>query len=92
MNIDRIFLVFAAAVGLIAAAILVYVPASRTLSLPPYFWVLIALALFDGGMYARGNGAKGTMIEPFTRIAGFVIALGLLFTVPMAAGVDLKMF
>jgi len=92
VSIDRIFIVFAIVVGAAIGGVLVLVPQSRALSLPPYFWVLIAFALFEGAVYARRGGAGGPPITMATRIIGFVIALALMFLIPMAAGVELKFF
>ena len=92
MSIDRIFLVFAAVTGAAIGAVLVLVPQSRALSLPPYFWVLIAFALFEGIVYARRGRAAGPPITMTTRIIGFAIALALMVLIPMAAGIELKFF
>jgi hypothetical protein len=91
MSLDRIFLVFAGAVGLASAAIVVLVPQSRDLALAPYFWVLIAFALFEGIAHARRGAASGPPITMPTRLIGFAIALGLLLLIPWLAGTPLKL-
>ena len=59
MTIDRVFFVYSAALGVAVGAILLTVPESRTLSLGPYFWVLIGIALFEAvGVYLRGGIAN----------------------------------
>ena len=40
--------------------VIVLVPQSRTIGLAPYFWVLIAFALFEGVAYFRRGGAAGS--------------------------------
>jgi hypothetical protein len=92
VNTERIFLVFAIVVGIAAGGVLVLVPQSHNIALEPYFWVLIAFALFEGVAYLRRGGAAGPPITMQTRIIGFVIALVLTFVIPMAAGIDVKMF
>ncbi len=92
MSTDRIFLIFAIIVGIAAGGVLVLVPQSRTIGLEPYFWVLIAFALFEGVAYLRRAGAAARPISMQTRIIGFVIALALTFLIPMAAGIEVKMF
>jgi hypothetical protein len=92
MDIGRIFIVFAALTGLAAGAILVWVPQSRDIGLAPYFWVLIAFALFEGAVFARRGAAGGPPISMLTRIAGFALALVLMFMIPQAAGVPIKLF
>ncbi len=92
MSIDRVFIVFAIAVGAAVGGIVVLVPQSRTIGLAPYFWVLIAFALFEGIVYARRGSADGPPITMPTRIVGFVIALALMFLIPMWAGIPLRLF
>ena len=92
MSTDRIFLVFAAVLGAAIGAILVAVPQSRTAALPPYFWILIAFALFEASaIYLRG-GAFAPPIAMATRLVGFAIALALMVLIPLAAGAPLKLF
>ena len=50
MRLDRVFLVFAVVVGVAVGVVIVLVPQSRNIGLAPYFWVLIAFALFEGGV------------------------------------------
>ena len=92
MSIDRIFIIFAIVVGAAVGGVIVLVPQSRTVALAPYFWVLIAFALFEGIVYARRGSAAGPPITMPTRIIGFAIALALMALIPMAAGVELKFF
>jgi hypothetical protein len=92
MEIGRIFLVFASIVGLAVGGIIVLVPQSRDIGLAPYFWVLIAFALFEGIVLARRGSAAGPPVTMQTRIIGFAIALALMFLIPMAAGIQVKVF
>jgi len=91
VSTDRIFLVFAFIVGIAVGGVIVLVPQSRDISLAPYFWVLIAFALFEGINYARHGGEAGPAISMQARIIGFAIALALMFLIPMAAGVQVKL-
>ncbi len=91
MSIDRIFLVFAFIVGVAVGGVIVLVPQSRDLSLAPYFWVLIAFALFEGMSHLRRGSPAAPAIAMQTRIIGFVIALALMFLIPMAAGIQVKL-
>jgi hypothetical protein len=92
VSTDRIFLIFAIIVGIVAGGVLVLVPQSRSIGLEPYFWVLIAFAMFEGVAYLRRGSAAGPPITMQTRIIGFVIALALTFLIPMAAGIEVRMF
>jgi hypothetical protein len=89
---DRIFLVFATIVGIASGGVIVLVPQSRNIGLQPYFWVLIAIALFELVAFLRRGGQGGPPISMQTRIIGFLVALGLAFLIPMGAGLQVKMF
>jgi len=91
VSTDRIFIVFAIIVGVAVGGVVVLVPQSREIGLAPYFWVLIAFALFEGIAYSR-RGRAGPPISMPARIVGFVIALTLMFLIPMAAGIPLRIF
>jgi hypothetical protein len=89
---DRIFVLYTFVVGLAAGSLLVWVPQSRTIGLEPYFWVLIALALFEVIAYTRRGRVPGPPISMASRVVGFVIALVLMYFIPAAAGVEVKYF
>jgi hypothetical protein len=72
--------------GLILAGLVLLFPRSRDFGIPPYFWVLIAMVLFEGIAFARNRGAPGTVIAVETRLIGFVIAIALLLVIPYLAG------
>jgi hypothetical protein len=88
---DRAFLVFAFIVGAATGGVIVLVPQSRDIGLAPYFWVLIAFALFEGAVYVSRGAAAGPPITMQTRVVGFIIALALMFLIPMAAGIQIKL-
>jgi hypothetical protein len=92
VNTNVLFLVFALFVGLTAGNIIMLVPQSRTIGLEPYYWVLIALALFEIVVFLRRGGAGGPPVTMLTRLSGFIIALALMFLIPMVAGIDVKYF
>jgi hypothetical protein len=86
MTIDRIFIVFMASCGLILAGIVLLFPQSRDIGIPPYFWVLIPMAIFEAVAFARNRGAPGSVIAMETRLIGFVIAIVLMLVIPYLAG------
>ena len=92
VSIDRIFIGFAILVGVAVGGIIVLVPQSRTIGLAPYFWVLIAFALFEGIVHWRRGMAAGPPVTMPARLIGFAIALALMFLIPMAAGIEMKIF
>jgi hypothetical protein len=92
VTVDRIFIIFAAVVGATIGGILVAVPQSRAASLPPYFWILIAFALFEVlTIYLRGGPWTPPIAMP-TRLVGFALALALMILIPLAAGAPFKLF
>jgi hypothetical protein len=89
MTIDRLFIAFMTLCGLATAGILVFFPQSREFRVAPYFWVLIAMAIFEGIAFARGQGAPGTVIAMESRVVGFVVAIALMLVIPYLAGLPL---
>ena len=47
MKIDHIFLAYMAVVGIATGAVVVKAPWTAEFAIKPYFWILIAAALFD---------------------------------------------
>ena len=86
MTIDRIFIVFMASCGLILAGLVLLFPQSRDIGIPPYFWVLIPMAIFEVAAFARNRGAPGSVIAMETRLIGFLIAIAMLLIIPYLAG------
>jgi hypothetical protein len=92
MTIDKIFFGYMALVGIATGAILVAVPRVQDFLIKPYFWVLIAVVLFDGGAYLRGGNAPGTMLSMQARLLGFVIGIVLMVVIPTLAGSSVRFF
>ena len=57
----------------------------------PYFWVLIAVALFDVGTYLHGKNAPG-MTTMQAKLLGFVIGIVLMVVIPTLAGSPTRFF
>jgi drug/metabolite transporter (DMT)-like permease len=90
--LSRIFLAYAAAVGAASGIVLVTVPQAAETSVRPYFWILIALLLFDAAAFLRRRGEPGTMITMGTRLAGFLVAVVLMVAITMLAGTQVRFF
>jgi len=90
--INYIFLAYVAVVGLAIGGVLVVKPEWAELRIPPFLWLLIAMALFEIAAFARRQGAFGSAIRMEVRFLGFVLALGLMFAVPYFAGSPVRMF
>jgi hypothetical protein len=79
-------------VGAAVGGILVVAPRTQDFWIKPYFWVLIAVLLFDGGAYFFGRNAPGTMLTMPARLLGFVIGIVLMVVVPKLAGSSVRFF
>ena len=75
MALNQIFFVYMALAGAAAGAILVAAPHVQDFVIKPYFWVLIAVGLFDGGIYL---------------LAGFGIGIALMVAIPLLAGTQIR--
>ena len=87
MTLDRIFFAYMAAVGTAVGVAVTVWPQAREFRLQPYFWVLIAMVVFELAAYARGRGAPGTMLAMQARLLGFVLGIVLMVVIPHLLGV-----
>jgi hypothetical protein len=92
VTVDRIFFVYMVLVGIAAGAILVAAPQVQNFAVKPYFWVLIAVGLFDGGLYLLGRTAPGQMLTMRARMAGFVFGIVMMVVIPAIAGAPVRFF
>jgi hypothetical protein len=86
MTIDRILIAFMIVTGTAVGVVPILWPQAREFRLSPYFWVLIALGVFELINFARGRGAPGTLISIEARLLGFVIAIVLMIVIPLLVG------
>lgn len=89
MNINHIFLAFTAVVGTACGALLIAKPELRDAAFMPYLWVLLAMAVFELGMYARFGGA---FINVYVRLLGFLLAVVLMVVIPALSGSPGRLF
>lgn len=92
MSINHIFFAFMVVVGVAVGVALVVAPDLRNFRISPYFWVLIAMAIFELLAFARGRGAPGTQVTMDARLLGFVLAIVLMVVIPIIAGSPAKLF
>jgi hypothetical protein len=92
MTVDRIFLGFMVLVGALVGALLVVAPQIQDFAIKPYFWVLIAVGLFDGVNYFLGRTAPGAMLTMSARLAGFVLGIVAMVVIPTLAGAPVRFF
>lgn len=92
MTIDKIFFGYMALAGILTGAILIAAPGAQDFFLKPYFWVLLAVVLFDVAALLRGKNAPGTMLPMPARLLGFVIGIVLMVIIPTLAGSSVRFF
>jgi hypothetical protein len=82
---DKLFYGYMVLVGLIAGAVLIAAPQTADFVVKPYFWVLLAVALVDGVMFAMGRPPT-TTISMQTRMIGFVVGVVLMVALARFGG------
>jgi hypothetical protein len=92
ITINHLFLAFMTAVGAAVGIMLVVAPQMRDYKVSPYFWVLIAMAVFELLAFARGRGAPGTVVAMEARLCGFVLAIVLMVVIPILSGASTRLF
>ena len=78
MTLNHLFLGFMALIGVAVGALLVAKPALRDVGLPPYFWILIAMLLFELAVFLRTRRAPGATIAMEMRLLALVLAVVLM--------------
>ena len=86
MTIDRIFFGYMVLVGIVTGAILAAAPAAGDFWIKPYFWVLVAVALFEAGTSLYRRTTPGALLTMQARVIGFVIGIALMVAIPTLAG------
>jgi hypothetical protein len=92
MTTDRIFFGYMVLVGAATGALLLAAPQLQDFAVKPYFWILIAIGLFEFGVYLRGHNAPGTVLTMHARLIGFLIGIVLMVVIPMLAGAPMRFF
>jgi hypothetical protein len=91
MTIDRLFLGYMTLVGIAVGALLIAAPQVGDYFIKPYFWVLIAAGLFEGGVYLVRR-TPGPVLSAPARLLGFVIGILLIFVIPTLTGSPARFF
>ena len=92
MTVDKLFFGYMAIIGIAVGAALVAMPSIQDMAVKPYFWILIAVVLFDAGAYLLGRRASGHMLLMPARILGFVIGIVAMVAIPAFAGTQVRIF
>ena len=92
MTIAKLFFGYMTLIGLAIGAIVVAVPRVMEFWIKPYFWVIIAVALFDAAVYLKVGKRPHLMLSMDARLIGFVIGVVLMVLVPTLAGSPARFF
>jgi len=92
MTLDKLFFAFMALAGAVSGAVATLYPQTQDLAIKPYFWVLIAVLAFDGGLHLYRRSHPGPVLSMGARLLGFVIGVVLLVAIPTLAGVPVRFF
>jgi hypothetical protein len=92
LTINHIFLAFMTLTGAVVGIALVMAPQIRDFRVSPYFWVLIAMAVFELAAFARGRGEPGTVVAMEARLCGFVLGIVLMVVIPILFGSSARLF
>ena len=91
MNLDYLFFGLMAVIGAVCGAILVAVPKAQNFVIAPYFWVLIAMGLFElVVVLLRQTRPELPMLSTPARLLGLMIGVGLMLIIAAAGGAPLK--
>jgi hypothetical protein len=90
MSLDRIFFAYMALVGVATGAILVAAPYVQDFVIKPYFWILIAVGVFDFAIYAARGAAPAKTLTMNVRLIGFGIGIALMVAIPVLAGAPVR--
>lgn len=86
LTVDKVFYVYMAVVGLATGGVLARYPQVHDIALKPYFWIMIAIALFDGAVFLMSRHAPWEMLTTNARLIGFGIGIALMVLLPWLAG------
>jgi hypothetical protein len=90
MSLDRIFFGYMTLVGIVTGAVLIAVPHVQDFAIKPYFWILIAVGVFDVALYAIRGTAPATTLNMNARLIGFGIGIALMVLIAMLAGSSVR--
>jgi hypothetical protein len=92
MTLDKIYYGYMALIGIAAGAVLVALPQPQSHYIAPFFWVLIAAALFELVTFIVRRAGPASVLTPAARLIGFVAGLLLMLAITLIAGVSVNFF
>ena len=92
MSTRTIFFAYMGIVGLMAGAIIVAFPNVTAHWLKPYFWILIAVGLFDGALFLIHRSGPMNVLAMDARLIGVILGAALMAAIPTVAGTQASFF
>ena len=92
MTTRTLFFAYMALVGVVSGAIIVAAPHVLEFWIKPYFWVLLAVAVFDAAIFLVSRKMPATMLPMDARVIGFVVGAILMVAIPSIAGTQATFF
>lgn len=89
-RISQFLFIYMAVIGLAAGAGVVLAPQIQDFWIKPFFWILIALLVFDVGAHLIVQAAPGTLIGMPARLIALAIGMVALMAIPVIAGVSVR--
>ena len=90
LTLDKIFYLYMAAVGLFVAVLLINVAAAQEFFIAPFFWIVLAVGLFDVGNSFVPRGERAVMLTNLSRGIGLGIGLAVTWAVTFYAGTPVR--
>ncbi len=92
MTVRAVFLIYMVLVGLASGAAIVLAPQVMQFWVKPYFWVLIAVGVFDLAIAALSRRAPVSLLTVESRMIGFFVGIAMLLAIPYLAGSPAQLF
>jgi len=89
-RINQLLFAYMAAVGLAAGTGLVLAPQIQDFWIKPFFWILIALLIFDIGAHLVAQAAPGSLLTMPARLIALGIGIVAMMAIPAVAGVPIR--
>ena len=89
MALRNIYFVYMALAGVAAGAVLVFTPEAGEV-IAPYFWILIAVAAFDLGLFLLLRVTPAQAVPIKVKVFGFLLGALLMFGVASLGGAPVK--
>lgn len=91
MKLNHIVIVFMIVCGAVAGGIQIVAPQAAQFMLPPFFWLLMAMLVFEGITHWRLGGAPGSLISMEFRLIALFAGVAMMLAITYIAGVPVRL-